>query len=127
MGRVARVLLLAFAVAVLSAAPAAGAGGQGDTVSSGATVSDPSQQLSSGAPAARRNHVRTTVIDVTGRFDRIDSHSRQLTATMAAVVEVAGLSALVERLDEVDPLRVGTVSTRASGRGPPADSAHTSI
>ena len=127
MGRTARVLLLAFAVAVLSAVPGADTGRREGATPSGAAVWDPSQQLSSGIPVVRRDLEKTAAVDVGGRFDRVDSNTLQLAATVMPVVEVATRSALSERVDDVDRLRVGEIATRASERGPPPGSVQTSI
>lgn len=127
MGRTARVLLLAFAVAVLSAVPGGDTGRSEAAMRSGAAVSDPSQQLSSGSPVVRRDLTKTPAVDVGGRFDRVESKTLQLTATALPVVELATRTALSERVDDVDRLRVGEIATRASGRGPPADCVLTSI
>lgn len=127
MGRTARALLLAFALAVLSALPGGDTGPSEAAMRSGATVSDPSQQLSSGIPVVRRDLAKTPAVDAGGRFDRVESKTLQFPATVLPVVEVATRTALSERVDDVDRLRVGGIATRASVRGPPSDSVLTSI
>ncbi|WP_040494076.1 hypothetical protein [Ilumatobacter nonamiensis] len=127
MGRSARVLLLAFAVVVLSAVSGGDTGGHFGGVQSEAAVSDPSHQLFSATPVVRRDLTKTSAVDVGGRFDRIDSKALHLTAAVMPVVEVATRTALSERVDDVDRLRVGEVATCACGRGPPLNFVLTSI
>lgn len=126
MGRAARVLLLAFAVVVLSAAPGRDAGGLDADTSSSAAVLGASQQLSSGLPIARSDGARLPAVDVGGWCDRVDPRTRQVSAVLPGVV-VASPSAVGELVEETIQVRVGTVATCACGRGPPAASLLTSI
>lgn len=127
MGRLERVLLVAFAMVVLSVAPGSDLDAQGGADPSAAAVSDPSQQLSSGAPAARGDHSRTAAADVGGRCDRVDPRARWSTVAVLPAVEMASWSLVDELVDVVDQSSVGVVATCASGRGPPSGSAQTSI
>jgi hypothetical protein len=127
MGRTARVLLLAFAVVVLSAVPGGDPVRQVSAMASGPAVSDPSQQLASTIPVVRRDVTKTSAVDVGGRFNRVDSYAPHMTAAVLPVVVTATRTELSERVDDVDRLRVGEIATRSAGRGPPSDSVLTSI
>lgn len=127
MGRVVHALLLALAVVVVSAMPGADAGGRGAALASEATASDPSHQLTSSVPVARRDLARKAAVEIGARFDHVDANTQQSAATLVPAVEAASRSALFEQVDDVARVRILTIATRASGRGPPTVPSPTSI
>jgi len=127
MGRVTRVLLLAFAVAVLSAAPGQWGGGEDAAGSPRAEVADPSQQLSSGLPIARSAGAKLTGIDDDGSCDRSDQRTRHVPVAVVPAEVVPSRSAVSELAGESIEMRVETVAMCACGRGPPRVSLLTSI
>lgn len=119
MGRLARVLLLAFAVTVLSAAPGRAAGELLAASPADAVASDPSSQLSAGLPMVR-DASRTPVVEAGNRLDRTDPRVRQVLAAVLPAPATTSISPLHDGVDAPAPRRSGVVATCACGRGPPA-------
>ena len=119
MGRVVRLLLLALAVVVLSAAPGRWGGAEDVAGSSSTVVSDPSQQLSSRLPIARSGGAKFFDVDDGGLCDRSDQWTRHVPVAMWPGVVDASRFAICELDGESIEMRVGTIARRASSRGPP--------
>jgi glycosyltransferase involved in cell wall biosynthesis len=84
---------------------------------SGAAVSDPSQQLSSGIPVVRRDLAKTSAVDVGGRFDRVDSKTLPLTATALPLAAHKRVDVALEALALVARARPA-LHVDVVGRGP---------
>lgn len=127
MGRVVRVLLLAFAVVVLSAAPGRWGGAENAAGSSSTVVSDPSQQLSSRLPIARNGGAKFFDVDEDGLCDRSDQETWHVPVAVLPGVIVASRFAICEPVGESIEMRVETIATCACSRGPPRVSLLTSV